>query len=348
MIIASLRQTCVQVWYLALRPHKIEIAEDRKQAALLSAAGHRLKTWETKEDRIVFGELVRRPPELGGGLLALLGFGDVSEYAYGNCLVAFDANGDLDEPVWVGRIDPNDPVPDPHGRGYTGANFDFFRAWLFDVFTDETSPGDEVVAAFVARGYSQLIIRVYDLGGEVLYEVWHDGVLSDAYWSAEARQLVFVGETAVRGYLWELGWSAETGERCYPVVVFAIQPKYGARLNGLLSATPGPGALDPLWLRCVYPSSPIRQLTVTAPFDKRGKAIVHVSVEPQPDIKLGWNLDAGGNVVGDKVVPDGYKQNQALAMDDPRRSPVHWDEWELRDLPPIQPAASQPATQPSP
>jgi len=253
-------------------------------------------------------------------------------------LRAFDVRQSLTVPVWEGRLRPGDALPDPHGRGYTPEQFSVITSMVADVFPDH--PGDEVVAVHDHAVYSQCVIRIYDLRGDVVYQVWCDAVLGSCYWMVGARQLVFAG---VNG---EATWE-ERGhisvDNAHPCVVFAIQPALGSIWADFLRTKPGTSPLHPLWYKCVFPPEVIgardfrHELTLTPPYTPRSGRAVYIRIRSRKiwDAAIGWDIDEYGEEIDNsRVVNDNYKRNQELRDDDPDKLPDP-NIFRLAPLPPI-------------
>jgi len=334
----SIAATFASVWYLRSRPHNIWVDEGRREARLLSVAGRILHTW--KADRpggVCLGQLVERPREFGGGKLALIAYLDPDDEQDCRVLRAFDVGRSLTVPVWEGRLRPTDALPDPHGRGYTPEQFSVITCMVADVFPDH--PGDEVVAVHDHAVYSQCVVRIYDLRGDVVYQVWCDAVLESCHWMPGARQLVFVG----------LNGEATWEERGYPGVddpharvVFAVQPALSSIWADFLRTEPGTSPLQPLWYRCVFPPEVIGAhgawlLTLAPPcLSPPGRAVyIRIRSDKIWDAGVGWDIDEFGNEVPkSRIVADNYKRNQGLPDGHPDKLPDP-NVFHLAPLPPI-------------
>ncbi len=166
----TLAATFGSIWYLKLRPYTVELSADGREARLVSVAGDTLHTWRSETDNgIRFAELVERPPELGGGKLALLGYTQNDRSALQSSLTAFNIQGDLDEPVWSKRVETEDILPELLARDFTGQQFGAQFSKLVDVFPEY--PGPEIVVVFKHGPYSAGVIRIYDLTGELLFQL---------------------------------------------------------------------------------------------------------------------------------------------------------------------------------
>jgi hypothetical protein len=225
----------VAIWLANERPYRIVLAPDGSKARCFSWDGRPLHVWRGKHnDDVPFGEIVDRATAMGGRRLALVGFKEAVEPRFRDQLCAFDADGDLDTPLWTIGVALDDPVPDLHNRGYDGSQFHFHLALVADIFAE--LPGDEVVAVFQQQSSTQSIIRIHDLTGRLHYEIWHDAVLQSAYWAEPERLLVFAGINGTASYK-DLGFDGLGTD--HPKVVFAFRPRFGTVIHDYLSDLTG-------------------------------------------------------------------------------------------------------------
>lgn len=241
--------TMVSILLLNFRPHAVSVSNDQHEAWLLSVAGRRLHTWRVEEPgRITFAGLVERPPELGGGRLILVGFNAASRNPFPGSLCAFDVAGDRRDPIWHRYVENQDILPRLLEDGVTREYFGVRSSIIADVFPEY--PGDEIVALHSYESAGSSIIRVYDLNGEVHYQVGHNGSLRGCHWMPGAQLLLLTGFNS------EATWGErghEEVEAPYPVVVFAVHPSYDFITADCLRSTAGDGPLHPAWYKCLYP-----------------------------------------------------------------------------------------------
>lgn len=323
MLVLGIAGAFASAWWLGRTPTKL--TADLGTARLVARSGRVLHEWgDTRTKPVVFGQLVDRPDSLGGGQVALVGYGLQSQTS---SLCAYDARHP-DTLLWstpfggdgfAARVLPGSSPREPWMM--------FQGAIVADVFSE--SPGDEIVAIHLNWQGDGACIRVYDLAGTVLYEAWHPGHLYGAYWFSSAKQLALVGVNS------EAYWSDRGGGGGYhwPVVVLAIKPEMGER-RGWISTTSLKGDVQPIWYRCVLPSGAI---------DERGKLL-----PGSPGVPTGgygdpastmvvtfgnstWLIvDSDGQVV-QRVVMSDQKGKPALASGErPLIEQVY-----LGDLPPI-------------
>ncbi|UCC30016.1 MAG: serine/threonine protein kinase [Phycisphaerales bacterium] len=292
------------------------------EARLYDDRGRTIRWWP-REVGICLAELVDRPAKLGGGQLAVLGFGINENNPFPGTLCAFDANGSFATPVWQRRVDTAEVLHELRSyRQATGEEFGVHSGWVVDVFPER--PGDEIVAWFVRRPYSQSVIRIYDLRGELVYQAWHDGTVYSCHWMADARLLVFAANCH-----WPY-WDKEAkllGTQNLDYVVFALRPELGFIADSYLdylSCKHGDERLDAAWyLRLLPDNAPdlARGVTLRSPFPRHDPgSYVAFEVRLRSWAVGGFSgvLDERGQELpGSRVVGDGYNRNQNLPDDSP-------------------------------
>jgi hypothetical protein len=292
------------------------------EARLLASGGTVLKTWAPKAG-LRFAELTERPEEFGGGQLVLLGCTNAHTSLFPGALCTFDAAGDLTHPLWTRRVETEEVLPELRAsRSATGEQFTFCGGWLFDVFPEH--PGPEIVVWFIRWYHSQSAIRVYDLRGELLYQVWHDGIAYSCHWMSEPGLLVFAGDAH-----WPY-WDREgnlLGTKRHDFVVFALRPSRGFVAQSYLdylSTQPGDERLDPAWyLRLGPDNAPDYTTRITLqpplrPHDPRSHVMFDVCLtRPQFAYIMGVLDSQGTELRQFRIIGDGYMRNQNLPDHNP-------------------------------
>ncbi len=294
------------------------------EARLQTSTGETVKWW-TREDGVRYAEVLSRPKEWGGGSLFVLGFDAQSSSPWSGCLCAFDPQRSLVEPLWQRRIEDADVLPELRTfRTAAGGEFCVNHAWNFDLFTER--PGEEIVAFFRRGDLSQCAIRIYDLRGELLYQVWHDGTAYTCYWMADAGLLVFSGNA--HWPFWDKH-GALLGTRPFEFVVFALRPHLGFIGDSYLDylgLQPGDERLDPAWYLCLRPPEAIdlaRGIAVRPPprqhdpgrsvaFDIRMRSMVLGVVTGVID-------EQGRELPVQRIISHGYTRNQNLPDNSPEK-----------------------------
>jgi hypothetical protein len=243
----SIILTVGSIWLLGTRPHQIRLTPDRREARLVSMAGNILHTWESNgEGRIVFAELIDRPGRFGGDKIALIGREADTHLQLDGTLSAY-LMSDLEAPIWSVRITDDDIRDSPLRPGFTEAQFQVTCAETIDVFPER--PGEEIVVIHKDGPYSPVALRVYDLGGELLYQIWHDGPLNPGYWIAAEQIMVVCGLSHEAP--WAQEYYEESGHR--PIIVFGLTPKVGHISKRWTGVSPGADTATLVWYQCVMP-----------------------------------------------------------------------------------------------
>ena len=294
---------------------------------MISRGGNILHTWQSgAKNGISFAELVERPPEMGGGRLAIIGFNSRAKTQYAGALCAFDVGGDLDRPAWSGHIETQEILPELLARDFTGEQFSASRAIVADVFPDR--PGEEVVVAHMHGPYSACVIRIYDLNGETLFQAWQDGGVNSSYWMSDAELLVFSGLDA-RAY-WDERGHPEVLE-AHPVVVFAVRPELG--YTGTQWLNEG-NDKTVRWYKCILPpesSDDFREGKLFPPA---------ASEEPGRNVRLTLMFAEAENAIMSWLIDEnGVEQRDMRVINDPYKRAGDTlpppDRFYLGELPPI-------------
>ncbi len=335
----TLGTTSLSVWYLNFRPHHIELTPDGQEARLMSVRNNILDTWRTEaENGIRFAELVKRPAEHGGGHLALIGFSSAYENPYPGELCAFDISHDRDHPIWTARITDEDLLPEHIEHGYKSAGVGVNWCDVQDVFAVRDHPGSEVIACYQHGPGSACAVRIYDLSGELLYQIWHDGALARGYWMTGSGRLVLQGTNS------EAPWSARGYDdvQGFPLVVLAVEPKIGHIAEASTTTMPGGDTETLAWYKCLWPPTSFdvlggAPLPLAAPYpgdDPAGFVRFILILNGNPKARLSWLLDEAGTAVpGTRATTDGWKLDTTAP--DP-------EIFSLADLPPIVSSKAQP------
>lgn len=246
--------TAAGIWLLAMKPHRVVLTKDASEARLVTSADRVLHAWpidaSEESDQVAFGEIVRRPSALGGGLLAIVGYASAAECEYAGQLCAYDIEKDLNRPAWTGEISDADLPSVLKHQGFVAREFAARYLWVLDVF-DETA-GPELVVVFGQDGRSRIVVRIYDLGGTMRYQLVQDGGINSCYWMSGPKLLIF-GGTDERG---KDHMMAVHPEYVVPHVfmLFAMRPRFDGVLDGYVEPTAQDPDLRPVWYRYVHPA----------------------------------------------------------------------------------------------
>jgi len=343
---------------------KIGIAPwDIEQVDLMSRGGTSLETWggvgtDARMYHIRFAQEAERIGPEGKQRLLVFGFHCAPNSRNAPGLAVYDMDGDLDKPLWRGCFLSSEEIPERlRSRDFVPEQFGVWRALCADVFPEpEGSPQAlEIIAIFKQRATTHSSIRVYDLSGNVLSEVWMDFQVNNLCWASGPGVLVCMGLNG-EAPLEDRG-CMEATHVSHPWAIFAVRPQRGVRtLDYLVQETAdraaAPEHLRPLWYRCLLPLEASQSVAVTSGFadlaaSEAGANRVCVNLAfsaeyPAPrsadeiaGVNLSWILDAAtGEVVRGPIPKDDYIRNRALSEDDPKRFPPP-DHWTWGDLPPI-------------
>jgi len=328
MVFAS---TYASLWYLNRRPHRMELSEDGREARVLTRSGNEIRAWRADVDRqIVFAEMVQRPAEIGGGKLAILGYGVSEADSNAGNLCAYAERDAFQEVLWCHGVEPSE-MPKDLIEASEPSRRAFAVKWagIFDVF--EEVPGKEIVVVFT-HSYSRRSIRIYDLGGHNLYEVWHDGgVAVNGVWLSAERILVFHGDSSYASWD-DRGYPGLNDPK--PHVVFGLRPQFGLVDRAYFSElTIGPEG-RPLWYKCLWPpdtmdtTDAVSVIPSRAPHDRTRTFEVALDVDLEKDARISWTVDATGTEVPkSRIEGDGY-----FFYKDKLPNPK---QFKLADLPPV-------------
>ena len=339
---ATMLLSSVVIWYVNSRPHHIEPSSDAQCMRLVTWGGRELHVWGVGPAGAIpppgVSQLVERPSELGGGRLAVLGFRAAPGHAYDRAVAAFEVGGDYERPVWSVRLEPGD-LPAPL-KPEQAAEFHPQTILAADVFPDRargevgrSTTGLEIVVVF-SHANSVRALRIYNLRGELLYAVWHDGHVYPDVWLTEPRLLVCTG-TNCECYWPERGHPKAVAPN--PFVVFAVRPQLDDVRNQWLSAERGEGPQHPVWYKCVMPPEPLGRCMARAsePIGKFRGSARHASIDvPElvPGGSVFWVInERGEEEPGTRGATDALR----LSGDDA------WRDLGLRNLPAC--TASRPA-----
>ncbi len=298
--------TYVSVWYLNARPYEVKLTPDGREARLVSMSGNILHTWETEANGgITFAKLVDRPPELGGGHLALIGFNQSDAGKFRGSLCAFDVARNRTEPLWYDRITDEDMPGDFRDAAYTSEGFGVqSESTVADVFPD--APGKEIIAIYNHDLYSPSFVCIYSMEGELLYQVCHDGAIIDVQWVSGSGQLVVIGNNS------EAPWSQRVRheiQRVHPLVVFALTPIPGHIGEQIVTSTSEAKATLG-WYKCVLPPEAVDLIGSIrfqpSPSGDDTSSYVRLSfrMKSNPVAGVSWLVDDTGTEVPGTRVPN--------------------------------------------
>lgn len=332
------------------------VARHGDRAVMYAASGRELHEWTAGDDGIRIAAMVNRPEEWGGGKVVVLAFAADADEAYRNHLCIFDA-GDPERLVRKTTVEQvaidamNDEWPRPKrelSRVYRSEGFTIHDAWIFDVFPDADNPGEEIVVFHQYEYGTQGALRVYNLRGEVLFQVWQDGGVFDAYWMSRPGLLVC---SAIKGDRFGEEYGRDLGGY-HPRVLFAIRPRageistawvmpYSPADNPRFEGDPWEGKwYHPEWYRVVCPAKwssvdtvvyYLRRSFVTD-FGPEDHTQLHIRFNHLVDGNnspyfVGVDIDAEGTIVNRPLENNGVIAAQAKNPSLPTRYDIDLVEW---------------------
>lgn len=187
-------------------------------------------------------------------------------------------------------------------------------AWNWDVFPEDTTRWEKEVLVVYAHAFSRRCIRVYNLAGDLLYQVWHDGAIKSWRWLAAHRLLVFAADTDTIPWN-ECGFAEMEGLKAQ--IVFAIRPKFGFESTEYITPMADGGPLKPAWYKIVWPPDVLSRygaVNVEAPLpphdpNETVAVVIRMAHKNQGHVTL--ILDASGNEINEpRIRDDAYRAHQ--------------------------------------
>jgi len=309
--LAAVGLTVGSVWWLRMRPYQIEMTADYREVRLVSVAGAIIHTWPSHVDGgIGYASMIEQAPALGGEHLVLIGYTADAKVEHAGSLCAFTLR-DLETPAWTARITPDDIRESPLPGSFTAGQFHIACGRDADVFPER--PGREIIVIHKDGPYSPVALRIYDLKGELLYQIWHDGVLNPPYWM-DAEQLLLV-----TGLGQEKLWPARGHPAVNnpPIVAFAVKPRAGHLGRAWTGDSKDADTATLEWYKCVLPpaySDTFGWANVRPPHageDASRYLRFNVGLREDDSAAVSWLMTGGGNLVpGSEVPADSYKRHQ--------------------------------------
>lgn len=239
-------------WRMTFQP-SVVVTDRNGIARLLSTSGRVLHTWRATTADNLYGGWLMDADETGlDDDIVILGFKVAHTPEYDNQLLAFRADNP-EEILWSSGTSGPDFDPPPPISRWEGDTYRLSRLIRADVFDDP--PGDELIAVHQNVTYSPTCIRVYDLRGNVLFEVWHDGGVHGLAWLEDAHRLVCAAVNSECN-LNERGEGRiyrSVRTQSHPFVVFAIDIEAKVRHDKWISPRKLPQTMDAAWYKCLLP-----------------------------------------------------------------------------------------------
>ncbi|MFN0058768.1 MAG: serine/threonine-protein kinase [Planctomycetota bacterium] len=255
VIVVSVFASWLTYWFTTLRPDSLELDSKRSRVQLLSATGRVLHTWESgpSADGVSFAVTMR---DARGERLAAIAYGADADTDYRGqlCVSSF---ADPARVRWHSSPPSVAPAATTGGRV---ASYRVFALAAIDCFPE--APGDELLLVQRHGLFAACLVRVFDADGRTLYQVWHNGHLSDVRWLPHARRFVFAGVNS------ELRWDERgiaNATARYPQVIFAVAPIVGHVTDQWLCARGASLDRTLCWYRWLGPESHAPLFGLVAP-----------------------------------------------------------------------------------
>ncbi len=245
--------TSAVVWWMHGQPAELGI--EGNSVHLKSRSGRVTHTWTHEPPlKLVSATFVQRPRELGGGRVVLLAYTSETYHPQAQ-LFLYDPRRP-DRPTWSSGTEPPEiamPVPI---SVVDGDRYGLASVRLLDIFPD--LPGDEIVAVHGHKLYSPNVLRVYDLAGRILYQVWHDGWIGSWIWLPRDGLIVCTGLNSENN--WKGRGFPDIANAIYPMTVFALRPRPGDVHQAYIHTPGGLGTVEPIWYKAFQPPHTVDSL----------------------------------------------------------------------------------------
>ncbi|MCL4211388.1 MAG: serine/threonine protein kinase [Phycisphaeraceae bacterium] len=336
------------VWWLNGRAALVVAVPSQQVIRVVSVTGkviHQLDI-HSPYGRMDWNTGTIRSSESGGrGNLAFVcgdeGFAAVE---HDESLLIYDLHGSWTNPSAARQVrdDEIPKFPFPNQRPMDevkGSNFTLRCAMAVDVFPDEENPGTEILAVHLEGKEGVVVLRLYDLDLNVLWEAWHWGHINHGVvWDAERRCLYLAGLN-VECFSIERGVS---GLVRHPPVVFAIEPKLGEPMGQWIRTPDIHGTILPRWYRTIGPVelwSQIEDIRVIErnrddPSAIAARVLLDLDNHIQGKLVRLGSLSLALGAQGAKV--DATIANNQYIESQQRLAAPSSEVFELVDLPPIQ------------
>ncbi len=299
----------VALWLQNMRPYRIALSTDRHEARLVAFSDRVLRVWQTVSPAgFTFGELVEGVVHGQEKKLALLGFALGDEPGLAARLCAFDASSKDGGPLWTSDLTDDDLPEELQQKAQcSAAQFVFDKAILANVFDDV--PGDEIVACFNHDERSPRVIQIYDLAGNLLYQVWHDGGVQSMYWMGGTRLLVLAATDARTNWAGGQPLNDKPDSR----VVLALRPRRDYRGREFVSYARGAGPTHAVWCLQLHPNQIAGRVVCSlspphAGYDRDYSVLYDLTFRALPESRFSWTINDSGQATPIGGPNDEYKK----------------------------------------
>jgi serine/threonine protein kinase len=305
----SLVLSAVSIWFLNAQPWRVDVAADASELRLVTRSGRIIRAWPNPNTSVrPFGEIMSRPDRLGGGRVVVLMPAEHPDDPESSHQIAFFNVDDLQTPFFSTPVE----IPRSDDAAEPDESFAVNLAMSGD-FIPQVE-GTELLVVHQARSGAPACIRIYDLGGSVLFEAWHKGSVSGLCWLEPSRTLVCVGANNER-LLDPVGTWPDAD--LHPQALFAITLGSTGPPVWLNGPDAQPDTRSPWYRKLAMPSGapPMRVITKLhhADFGGREVAVLSLHVQGRPFASIDLFVSAEGDVVGTDP-KDGYLNDAELAL----------------------------------
>ena len=259
LIAISVTSSFLSVWYLNHRPYDVVLNDDHTSARLISVIGDELFVWHGKGNKpITFADILKIEKDGTIRKLAIIGYNNTDEGPYRGRLCAFDAEKPSNTPLWSYRISDSDLIEYFVNKDYQSGGFGVSESTcIADVFSEP--PGHkvipEIIVVFRHNMRSAASICVLDpLNGDVLFQLWHDGAISDLQYDSKSKTIFAIAHNS------EVLWPSRGYENLRhpdPIVLFTSHPSRGYIGKDIVSASQN-GTLETIeYYKCFMPPDAI-------------------------------------------------------------------------------------------
>lgn len=299
------------------QPYKIVLdgeANVYHAARLISRMGGTLAEWPEDslpgERKVTDAALVDLPPALGGGKLAVVGYAEGAGGEYLNELCAYAIDNDIRNPVWHFQIDDEHVPLELLNKNRHGSDCRVRAILAADVFPE--IEGDELIVSQWMGPFSQNAIRIHDLRGQLLYQVWQDGGVCSFRWLADSQRLICFGlDEAVKTRANHEFDTSIPGAFAF----FAIEPKLGVISNHIMDPNHRGEPADAIWYHYLLPlrvGELEYEARMTGPFTQARMAAAQILINfaPDEDSEPGFSIpiDKNGNELLPSLSKDGSER----------------------------------------
>ena len=160
--------------------------------------------------------------------------------------------------------------------------------------------------------FSQNAIRIHDLRGQLLYQVWQDGGVSSFRWLADSQRLICFGlDEAVKTRANDEFDTSIPGAFAF----FAIEPKLGVISNHIMDPNHRGEPADAIWYHYLLPlrvGDLEYEARMTGPFTQARMAAAQILINfaPDEDSEPGFSIpiDKNGNELLPSLSKDGSER----------------------------------------